>query len=97
MYYIWQSDVTHSESAMTLTIRLPQVLEEKLMHYCVAHGINRSEAVERAIAHLVMAERVTPTAYDFGRDLFGPETDRAPAEDVASQTKRLLREQFCQQ
>lgn len=79
---------------MTLTVRLPPVLEEDLAHYCIERGINRSEAVKRAITHLVTAERDTPTAYDLGRDLFGPETDRAPAEDVASKTKCLLREKF---
>lgn len=82
---------------MTITVRLPSILEEELAHYCVARGINRSEAVKQAITHLVTAERDTPTAYDLGRDLFGPETDRAPSEDVASQTKRLLRERFRQQ
>ncbi|WIM06779.1 MAG: hypothetical protein OHM77_05810 [Candidatus Nitricoxidivorans perseverans] len=79
---------------MTITVRLPHILEENLAQYCVERGINRSEAVKQAITRLVMAERDAPSAYDLGRDLFGPETDRAPAEDVASQTKRLLREKF---
>ncbi len=79
---------------MTLTVRLPNVLEENLAEYCVAHGVNRSEAVKRAITRLVSADSDVRTPYDLGRDLFGPETDVEPSDDIAANTQRLLREKF---
>jgi Arc/MetJ-type ribon-helix-helix transcriptional regulator len=79
---------------MTVTVRLPLMLEQELADYCVERGITRSEAVKQAISRLVAAERDAPAAYDLGRDLFGPETDRAPKDNVAANSKRLLRERF---
>jgi len=79
---------------MTVTVRLPLVLEQELAEYCVERGITRSEAIKSAITRLVSAERDAPAAYHLGRDLFGPETDLAPQDDVAANTKRLLRERF---
>ena len=35
-----------------------------------------------------------PTAWELGKDLFGPETDEPPTEDTALHSKRLLREHF---
>ena len=79
---------------MTVTVRLPAVLEEELAQYCAERRVTRSEAIKLAIFRLVAAERDTPAAYDLGRDLFGPETDLAPTDDVAADTQRLLREHF---
>lgn len=79
---------------MTVTVRLPLMLEQELAEYCVERGLTRSEAVKQAITRLVTAEREASTAYQLGRDLFGPETDKAPVDDVAANTKRLLRERF---
>lgn len=79
---------------MTVSVRLPPVLEQELAHYCLEHGVSRSEAIKQAIARLVAAEKTVPSAYDLGRDLFGPETDLVPNDDVARRSKELLRERF---
>lgn len=79
---------------MTVTVRLPSVLEEDLAQYCASRGVTRSEAIKQAISRLVTAERDAPAAYDLGRDLFGPDTDIKPADNVAANSKRLLRERF---
>lgn len=79
---------------MTVTVRLPLLLEQELAEYCVERGLTRSEAVKQAISRLVAAGREAPSAFELGRDLFGPETDRAPLQDTAAQTKRLLRQRF---
>ena len=79
---------------MTVTVRLPLALEQELAEYCVERGVTRSEAVKQAISRLITAESDEPAAYRLGRDLFGPETDLTPVDDVAANTKRLLREQF---
>lgn len=79
---------------MTVTVRLPAVLEEELAQYCAERRLTRSDAIKQAISRLVTAERDAPSAYDLGRDLFDPKTDRKPADDVALNTKQLLRERF---
>lgn len=79
---------------MTVTVRLPAVLEEELAQYCVQRRLTRSDAIKQAITRLVTAERDVPSAYALGRDLFDPKTDETPADDVAANTKRLLRERF---
>lgn len=79
---------------MTVTVRLPAVLEEALAQYCAERRLTRSDAIKQAISRLVTTERDAPAPYDLGRDLFGPETDRKPADGVAANSKRLLRERF---
>ncbi len=79
---------------MTVNVRLPLALEQEFAEYCVERGVTRSEAVKEAITRLVTAERDTPAPYHLGRDLFGPETDKTPRDDVAANTKKLLRQRF---
>ena len=74
---------------MTLTVRLPERVEQDLAEYCVAHGVSKSEAVKRALEGLLQ----TP---DKGRASLNHAfvgCDAAPG-DVARHTKRLLRERF---
>jgi hypothetical protein len=80
--------------AMTLTVRLPDRVEQELAEYCVKHRLSKSGAVKRALEQLLAASVGKPTPYDLGKDLFGPHTDAAPTEDVARNSKRLLRERF---
>ena len=79
---------------MTLTVRLPDRVEQDLAEYCVKHRLTKSEAVKRALMELLSANAGKPSAYDLGKDLFGPHTDAAPTEDIARHSKRLLREHF---
>jgi hypothetical protein len=79
---------------MTLTVRLPDRVEQDLAEYCVKRRITKSEAVKRALMELLSANAGKPSAYDLGKDLFGPHTDAAPTEDIARHSGRLLREHF---
>ena len=79
---------------MTLTVRLPDRVEQALAEYCVKHRLTKSEAVKLALDKLLAASTDEASAYDLGKDLFGPHTDAAPTEDVARHSKRLLREHF---
>lgn len=79
---------------MTLTVRLPLRVEQELADYCDKHRLTKSEAVKQALVDLLEAHAGQPSAYDLGKDLFGPHTDAEPAEDVARHSKRLLREHF---
>ena len=79
---------------MTLTVRLPERVEQKLAEYCTKHRLSKSEAVSLALDLLLAASADKPSPYDLGKDLFGPHTDTAPTEDTARNSKRLLREPF---
>ena len=79
---------------MTLTVRLPDRVEQELAEYCVKHRLTKSEAVKLALDQLLAAGAGEASPYDLGRDLFGPHTDAAPTEDVARHSKQLLREHF---
>ena len=79
---------------MTLTVRLPERVEQELAEYCVKHRVTKSEAVKRALMELLAVNAGKSSAYNLGKDLFGPQTDEEPVEDIARHTKRLLREHF---
>lgn len=79
---------------MTLTVRLPDRVEQELAEYCLKRRITKSEAVKQALTGLLAANAGKPSAYDLGKDLFGPQTDAAPTEDIARHSQRLLREHF---
>ena len=79
---------------MTLTVRLPHRIEQELAEYCVKRRITKSEAVKQALMDLLSANAGKPSAYDLGKDLFGPHTDAPPTEDIARHSARLLREHF---
>ena len=79
---------------MTLTVRLPERVEQELAEYCARKGINRSQAVKEALALMLEGDAREPSAYDLGKDLFGPQTDKLPPDDVALHSKRLLRERL---
>ena len=79
---------------MTLTVRLPPRVEQALAEYCVKRRLTKSEAVKMALVDLLSANAGKPSAYDLGKDLFGPHTDAAPTEDVARHSGQLLREHF---
>jgi hypothetical protein len=73
---------------MTLTVRLPERVEEELAEYCVKHRLTKSEAVKRALEGLL---RPDPAARGLDHPFVG--SDRQPG-DVARHVKRLLRERF---
>jgi len=79
---------------MTLTVRIPDRVEQELAEYCVKHRITKSEAVKRALTDLLATNVGKPSAYDLGKDLFGPQTDAPTTEDIARHSQRLLRQHF---
>ena len=79
---------------MTLTVRLPDRVEQELAEYCVKRGISKSEAVKQALDKLLADQANAPSAWDLGKDLFEPINDALPTRDIARHSKRLLREHF---
>lgn len=75
---------------MTLTVRLPDRLEQQLAEYCATYRVSRSEAVKRALTDLLK-----PPAPDQSRldhPFIG--CDKGDGSDVSGNIKRLLRERF---
>ncbi len=79
---------------MTLTVRLPPRVKQELTDYCIKRRLTKSEAVKQALIDLRAASAQKPSAYDLGKELFGPHTDAAPTEDIARHSGRLLRNHF---
>ena len=79
---------------MTLTVRLPPRVEQELAEYCVKRRLTKSEAVKMALMDLLSSNAEKPSAYDLGKDLFGPHTDAPPTDDIARHSGQLLREHF---
>lgn len=77
---------------MTLSVRLPEAIEEQLTAYCQAHEISKSEAVKRALDAFLAAAVQPPTPYELGKEGFG--ADRTHLGDIARHSKRLLKERF---
>jgi len=73
---------------MTLTVRLPERVEQELAEYCVRHRVTKSEAVKRALEELL---RPATPAGSLDHPYVG--SDKQPG-DVARHVKRLLRERF---
>jgi hypothetical protein len=74
---------------MTLTVRLPDKLEQELAEYCSAYSVTKSEAVKHALEDLL--KPAAPGKFDLEHPFIG--CDKRPG-DIARNVKRLLRERF---
>lgn len=75
---------------MTLTVRLPDKLEQELTAYCTTYRVTRSEAVKRALEDLLKPAAPGKSALD--HSFIG--CDKGDGSDVSGNIKRLLRERF---
>lgn len=76
---------------MTLSVRIPDKVEQELAEYCTRHRISKSEAVKRALEQLLSKTGNKPAMDVYARRFMG--SDKRPG-DIARHTKRLLREHF---
>jgi len=74
---------------MTLTVRLPQRVEQKLEEYCAKRGVTKSEAVKGALEELLNA-RDSESSVD--HPFIGG--DRGDGSDVSGNIKAALRARF---
>jgi hypothetical protein len=77
---------------MTLSVRIPDKVEQELAQYCGKHRISKSRAVKLALDQFLAAPERTP--YELGKEFFSAHTDEKPDAEIARHTKRLLRERF---
>jgi hypothetical protein len=74
---------------MTLTVRLPDRLEQKLAEYCTTYRVTRSEAVKHALEDLL-----DPTSGKFDLDHPFIGCDKGDGSDVSGNIKTTLRARF---
>jgi hypothetical protein len=74
---------------MTLTVRLPDRVEQELAEYCVRHRLTKSEAVKRALEEML---RPVPGGERSAHPFIGG--DRGDGSDVSGNIKAALRTRF---
>lgn len=74
---------------MAISVRLTPRVEQKLADYCVSHKMSKSEAVKRALDQLLDPAPIPLSKDPFFARFIGSDPRTG---DVASHTKRLLRE-----
>ena len=74
---------------MTLTVRLPDRVEQELAEYCVKHRVTKSEAVKRALEELL---RPPSGKGRSGHPFIGG--DKGDGSDVSGNIKAALRARF---
>lgn len=77
---------------MSLSVDLPDKLEQQLADYCRQHHVSKSETVRLALERLLLPENNTLSPYELGKDIFG--ADQSHEGDIARHTKMLLKERF---
>ena len=80
----------YTRTNMTLTVRLPDKLEQELAKYCVTYRVSKSEAVKRALEDLL--KPATPAESRADHPFVG--CDKGDGSDLSGSIKRLLRERF---
>jgi hypothetical protein len=74
---------------MTLSVRIPERVEQELAEYCAKHRMTKSEAVKQALEDLLNKPANKAAMDIYARRFIG--SDKSPG-DVARHTKRLLQE-----
>jgi Arc/MetJ-type ribon-helix-helix transcriptional regulator len=75
---------------VTLTVRLPDRVEQDLAEYCVRHRITKSEAVKRALRDLLRVH--DSSNHNLDHPFIGGE--RGDGSDVSGNIKAVLRTRF---
>jgi hypothetical protein len=75
---------------MTLTVRLPQRIEQELAEYCVKRRFTKSQAVKQALEELLRRHAADAPASD--HPFIGG--DKGDGSDVSGNIKAALRARF---
>lgn len=76
---------------MTLTVRLPQRIEQELAEYCVKRRLTKSEVVKQALEELLRSP--AGGAHESRHPFIGG--DKGDGSDVSGNIKAALRARFC--
>ncbi|MEY3881626.1 MAG: hypothetical protein RIQ94_2422 [Pseudomonadota bacterium] len=77
---------------MSLSIQLPDNLEQQLTIYCQQHHLSKNETIRLALERLLTMVNKPLTPYELGKDGFG--SDQTHEGDIAQHTKDLLKARF---
>jgi hypothetical protein len=77
---------------MSLSIQLPENLEQQLNTYCQEHRLSINETIRLALEGLLTAANQPLSPYELGKDGFG--ADQTHEGDIAQNTKALLKARF---
>lgn len=75
---------------MTLTVRLPDRVEQELAEYCVKHGVSKSAAVKEALQALLRVR--SEDEHGLNHPFIGG--DQGDGSDVSGNIKAALRARF---
>jgi Arc/MetJ-type ribon-helix-helix transcriptional regulator len=86
-----QNNVYYSEKTiMTLTVRLPDRLEQELAEYCVKRRMTKSDAVKQALEELLRVREAGEN--DLNHPFIGG--DKGNGSDVSGNIKAALRARY---
>ena len=77
---------------MSLSIQLPDSLEQQLTVYCQQHKLSKNETIRLALERLLTTANQPLTPYELGKEGFG--SDQTHEGDIAQQSKDLLKARF---
>jgi hypothetical protein len=82
---------TLRETIMSLSIQLPENLEQQLRVYCQEHHLSINETIRLALERL-LTTNLPLSPYELGKDGFG--ADQTHEGDIAQHSKELLKARF---
>jgi hypothetical protein len=77
---------------MSLSINLPDNLEQQLAQYCQQHQLSQSETIRLALERLLNNANSPLSPYELGKMGFG--ADQTHEGDIAQNSKALLKTRF---
>ena len=77
---------------MSLSIQLPDNLEQQLSAYCQEHHLSINETIGLALERLLTSPNKPLSPYQLGKDGFG--ADQSHEGDIAQHSKELLKARF---
>lgn len=77
---------------MSLSINLPDNLEQQLALYCQQHQLSQSETIRLALERLLNNTNSPLSPYELGKSGFG--ADQTHEGDIAQNSKALLKARF---
>ena len=75
-----------------VSVRVPEEMETKIVHYSEVLNITRSELVKRALYNYLDVLEHSVSSYDLGKDLFG--IADSGVTDLGSNRKKYLKDYY---
>ncbi len=83
---------TLKETVISLSIQLPDKLEQQLSVYCQENHLSINETIRLALERLLTTNPFLISPYQLGKDGFG--ADQTHEGDIAQHSKELLKALF---